>query len=278
MADAISVSSSVQPASESALHRFALVGVVCATLGVLTGAMVTSSGDNSYLLLHEMTASGMAVVLAVLGIWMATKHIAGTLGWILLALVIAEGGLGHLVTGPGIAVIHALLGQLLFAVSAAAVTVTSSAWIQPAERVEDHGWPSLRSLGTITPFLVLIQVTLGASFRHKIMGVLPHLFGAMVLVLVILCVCIFVMQQFPKHKVLRSAAHMLLAIAFAQIFLGIGAFTVRTMTTKATPTVVYVTAVHATVGAMTLAAAVALAMQIRRNVFKPQPSEESGTG
>lgn len=275
MADAISVSS-VQPMSESALHRFAVVGLVCATLGVLTGAMVTSSGDNAYLLLHEMTASGMAVVLVILGVWMATKHIAASLGWTLLALVIAEGGVGHLVTGPGIAVVHALLGQILFSVSAAAVTATSSAWMQPGEPVEDHGWPSLRSLGTITPFLVLIQVTLGANFRHKIMGVLPHLFGAMVLVLVILCVCIFVMQQFPKHTVLRPAAHMLLAIAFTQIFLGIAAFTVRTMTTKATPTVVYVTAVHATVGAMTLAAAVVLAMQIRRNVFKPaQPAEES---
>jgi heme A synthase len=277
MANAISVSSDTASASENALHRFAVVGVACANLGVLTGAMVTSSGDNSFLLLHEFTATGMAVVLAALAIWMAARHVGGVLSWILLALVIAEGGLGHVVSSPSIGILHALLGQILFAVSAAAATLTSPAWIQPAERVEDHGWPSLRSLGAVTPYLVLAQVALGACFRHKVLGVLPHLFGAMVLVLVILCVCIFVMQQFPKHKVLRSAAHMLLAIAFTQIFLGIAAFTVRTMTTQATPTVVYVTAVHATVGAMTLAAAVVLAMQIRRNVFKPQPSEESET-
>lgn len=268
MADAMSVSSSAHPVSHSALHRFAIVGVACALVGVFTGAMVTSSGDNTYLLMHEFTASAMAVVLAVLAIWLLAARVSAFLGWSILMLAVADGGLGHVVTSPALGISHALLAQILFAASAAAVTLTSSAWSLPPDRVEDHGWPSLRSLGTVTPVLVLLQIWLGAGFRHKAMGVLPHLFGAMVLVLVILCVCIFVMQQFPTHKVLRPAAHMLLAIAFTQIFLGIAAFTVRTMYTKPTPAVVYVTATHACVGAMTLAAAVVLGMQIRRNVFK----------
>ena len=64
-----------------------------------------------------------------------------------------------------------------------------------------------------------------------------------------------------------------MAIAFAQIFLGIAAFTVRTMTTQATPVVIGVTSAHASVGALTLAAAVILHMQIRRYV-RPHREEE----
>jgi hypothetical protein len=95
-----------------------------------------------------------------------------------------------------------------------------------------------------------------------------------VLVLVILCLCIFVTQQFPNHPTLRPAAYLLMGIAFTQIFLGIAAFSVRTMTTKITPVVVGVTAVHACVGAMTLASAVVLGMQIRRHVFKKKEPAE----
>ena len=96
----------------------------------------------------------------------------------------------------------------------------------------------------------------------------------MVLVLVILCLCIFVMQQFPDHKGLRPAANMLMAVAFTQIFLGIAAFTVRSMTTIAMSVVIGVTAVHATVGAITLGAALMLHLQIGRNVERKKEEAE----
>lgn len=247
---------------------------MCAILGVLIGAMVTSSGGTEFVDLHLITASVMAVVIAALGIWMLAAGVARGLGWTLLILVIAGGGLGHLSSSSaGVAILHALIAQVLLAMTAAASTATSAEWSQPPDRVEDHGWPSLGSLGKIVPVLVLIQIMLGAAFRHKSMGVLSHLFFAMVLILVILCICIFVMQQFPQHMTLKPAAHALMGIAFTQIFLGIGAFTVRSMTTKVTPTVIGVTAVHACVGALTLASAVVLSMHIRRNVYRKQ--EES---
>ncbi len=248
---------------------------MCALASVLTGAMVTSSGGTEFVQLHEITAGASALIIAMLGIGLVTKRVSAGLGWTVLALVAAECALGFAPQGPSIGSFHALLAQLLFAVTAAAAIVTSAAWSRPPDLVEDHGWPSLGSLGRITPVLVLAQVALGAAFRHKAMGILPHLFGAMVLVLVILCLCIFVMQQFPDHKILRPGANLLMGIAFTQIFLGIGAFTVRTMTTKVTPVVVGVTAVHACVGAMTLASAVVLSMQIRRNVFKKEREEDT---
>jgi hypothetical protein len=248
-------------------------------LTVLSGAIVTSSVSSSGVAggglerLHEMAALLTVLVTALLGIWMIAKQPA-RLGWTLLVTLLAEGALGSLQKTPGLEILHAVLGQILFAMTVAAAVLTSSSWMKEPELVMDHGWPSLGSLGKITPVFVLGQIALGAAFRHKALGVMPHLVGAMVIVMLILCICIFVMQQFPTHATCRPCANLLMAIAFTQIFLGIAAFTVRTMTTQATPVVIGVTSAHATVGALTLAVAVVLHMQIRRNVLPHREEEE----
>lgn len=263
MPDAISVS--------SGLHRYAIAACLCCLAAMLIGAMVTSSGGTEFVELHHMTAGIAALVIVILGVWMAAKGPA-KLGWAILAMAVVEVAIG-LVQDPGAVILHALMAQLLFASTAAAVVCTSSGWLREPDLVEDHGWPSLGSLGKITPVLVFLQIAMGAAFRHKEMGVLPHLLGAMILVLVILCLCIFVTQQFPTHQTLRPSSNFLMVIAFTQIFLGIAAFTVRTMTIKTPGVVVGITAAHACVGSMTLASAVVLSMQIRRNVFKKDSSE-----
>ncbi len=261
------------------LHVCAIVAAACGLLAVLSGAMVTSSGGadagaTGLQQIHEIVASVASVAIAILGIWMVAKQPA-RLGWTLLATVLIEGALGPLQQGPSLGILHACLGQILFAATVAAVVCTSSGWAKEPEMVADHGWPSLGGLGKITPVFVLGQIALGAAFRHKALGVMPHLIGAMVIVLLVLCICIFVMQQFPEHAGLRPCANLLMAIAFAQIFLGIAAFTVRTMSTKATAVVIGVTSAHASVGALTLAAAVVLHMQIRRHVRPHREEEET---
>jgi len=265
-------------AERSGLHGCAVTAAALCLLSVLSGAAVTSGGDTSYEKIHEIIASIAAAPTAILAIWMIAKQPAGLagkkLGWIILAILLAEGGLGSFQQAAGLAILHACLGQTLLALTFAAAVYTGAAWTKKPELVEDHGWPSLGSLGRITPVFVLGQVALGAAFRHKALGVMPHLGGAVVIVMLILCICIFVMQQFPEHKTLRPCANLLMAIAFTQVFLGIAAFTVRTMTTKTTPVVIGVTSAHATVGALTLAAAVILHMQIRRNVRPHQEEPE----
>ena len=266
------------------LHRCAIAAATCCLLSVLSGAIVTSSvtsgaiagGGAGFERLHEIVASLSAVVIAILGIWMVARQSA-KLGWTLLATLLAEGALGSLQKTPGLEILHAVLGQILLAMTAAAAVLSSPSWAKEPELVMDHGWPSLGSLGKITPVFVLGQIALGAAFRHKVLGVMPHLVGAMVIVMLILCICIFVMQQFPTHTTCRPSANLLMVIAFAQIFLGIAAFTVRTMTTAAASVVIGVTSAHATVGALTLAVAVLLQMQIRRNVLPHREEEESPT-
>ena len=137
-----------------------------------------------------------SLVVAMLAVWMIVKQPA-KLGWVLLATLLAEGGLGSFQKTPGLEILHAVLGQILLGLTVAAAVCTGSAWNTEPDLVEDHGWPSLGSLGKITPVFVLVQIALGAAFRHKAMGIMPHLLGAMVIVMLILCICIFVMQQFP---------------------------------------------------------------------------------
>ena len=124
------------------------------------------------------------------------------------------------------------------------------------ETVFDQGWPSLRSLAVITPVFVLAQVSLGAAFRHKEMGLTWHLVGAMLVSILILLLGMFVLQQFPKHPSLRPAAIALLTIAVAQVLLGIAAITAEMLAPGNTVPlgVMLSTAAHVTVGALTLAA------------------------
>jgi hypothetical protein len=272
----------VSTQERSGLHRCAVAAAVFGLLAVLSGAVLTGSnvtsgavtggGGPGFQQLHQMIAGIAAAAMAILAIWMIAKQMTG-LGWTLLVTLLAEGALGPFQQGAAAGILHACLGQTLLALTVAAALCTSSDWKTDPELVKDHGWPSLGSLGKITPVFVLGQIALGAAFRHKALGVMPHLLGAMVIVMLILCICIFVMQQFPAHKTLRPCANLLMALAFTQIFLGIAAFTVRTMTTIATPVVIGVTSAHASVGAMVLAAAVILHMQIRRNV-RPHREEE----
>ena len=265
--NATSVSSTAQSAGSSGLHRFTLLCMLFSVAGLFTGAMVTSSGGTSFGLLHHIVAGTDAVVVMALGGWMAAKE-PGKLGIALLGMAIATAALGSVPQNAFVQVLHACVAPIMFSCNWAAMVETSAKWKLPPELVEDHGWPSLGSLGRITPVFVVIQIALGAMFRHKVLGVLSHLFMAMILVLLILCICIFVMQQFPTHKILRPAANQLMAIAFTQVFLGIAAFTVRSMSTTPESLVIGFTAVHALMGAMTLGAAVILGMQIRRNVYK----------
>lgn len=146
----MSVSSQQRPG----LHRYAIAAAVCGLLAVLSGTIVTSSGGagQGFQQIHEIIASVASVVIAILAIWMIRKPPAGSVGWTksgwtLLATLLAEGALGPLQQTPSAGILHALLGQILFALTVAAAVCTGSAWAKEPDLVEDHGWPSLGSLG-----------------------------------------------------------------------------------------------------------------------------------
>jgi cytochrome c oxidase assembly protein subunit 15 len=196
------------------------------------------------------------------------------LGWAALGAVILQGLLGGLTVllllPPAVSVSHACLAQLFFSTTVALALFTSQGWAKGPELVEDYGKPSLRSLAIVTPILVLAQIALGAAFRHGAIGVLPHIVGAMVVSLAILIVSAFVLHQFPNHKPLRSAGVALLTITLVQVMLGLAAYYTRATAEENPAAMVIATVIHVAVGALTLAASIVLAIQIRRNVRNPE--------
>jgi heme A synthase len=179
-----------------------------------------------------------------------------------------------LLTPPPVSITHTCLAQLFFSLTVAMAVFTSQSFVQGPDFVDDHGWPSLRSIAIATPIFVLAQIALGAGFRHGALTVLPHIIGSMIVTLVVMFASIFVLHQFPDHRALRSSAKALLAITGVQICLGILAYYMRLQAAEQPLAMVLSTVAHVAVGAMTLAASIVLAIQIRRNV-RPQSTVAS---
>jgi cytochrome c oxidase assembly protein subunit 15 len=276
------------------LHRYAALLAVCTLFLVVAGASVTSkeaglsvpdwplsygqvmpemTGGVFFEHGHRMVATTVGFLTIILAIWIARvdpRKWMKKLGFIALGMVIVQGLLGgltvKLLLPPAVSVSHACLAQCFFSLTVAIALFTSKSFQEGPEIVADHGWPSLRSLAVLTPAMVLMQIALGAAFRHRAIGVLPHVLFSMVVTLVVLFTATFVLHQFPEHKGLSAAAKALLGITFLQVMLGIGAYYTRSQAATDPLAMVLTTVAHVATGGLTLAASVVLAIQIRRNV------------
>jgi cytochrome c oxidase assembly protein subunit 15 len=276
------------------LHRYATLLAVCTLFLVVAGASVTSkeaglsvpdwplsygqvmpqmTGGVFFEHGHRMVATAVGFMTIILAVWLAfaeTRKWMKTLGFVALGAVIVQGLLGgltvKLMLPPAVSISHACLAQLFFSTTVAIALFTSKSWIQGPEIVEDHGWPSLRSLAILTPVLVLAQIALGAAFRHRAIGVLPHVLFSMVVTLAVLFTATFVMHQFPNHRALNGAAKALLGVTFLQVMLGVAAYYTRLQAATNPLAMVLTTVAHVATGGLTMASSVILSIQILRNV------------
>jgi cytochrome c oxidase assembly protein subunit 15 len=276
------------------LHRYAVLLAVCTLFLVVAGASVTSkeaglsvpdwplsygqvmpqmTGGVFFEHGHRMVATLVGFMTIILAVWLAlveTRSWMKKLGFAALGAVIVQGLLGgltvKLLLPPAVSISHACLAQLFFSTTVAIAVFTSRNWLQGPEIVEDHGWPSLRSLAILTPLMVLVQIALGAAFRHRAIGVLPHVLFSMVVTLTVLFTATFVMHQFPEHRSLATAAKALLGVTFLQVMLGVAAYYTRLQAAQQPLAMVLTTVAHVATGGLTMAASVILAIQILRNV------------
>ena len=251
------------------LHRFAILVAVCAFALLITGALVTSNDPQPTAFLQQMhlIAAISAGILAVaLAFWLRGP------GWYLLAALVLDAALSG--RSPAIGTLHAFLAQLFFAGTVAIALITSRTWTQPAEPLNDNGRLSLRTLSLWGLALIVIQVGLGSAYRHKAMGVMPHILNALVVTLVLLLLAVLVNNQYPEHRTLRPAAKLLIGITFAQVMLGMGAFIMRLMMSQGNPLpVVIIGVTHVAVGSLTLSTTVVLTLLIRRYVRTPSAGD-----
>ncbi len=261
------------------LHRFAVLASVCTLTLVVLSAFVTSSagGALAWNEIHRAAIMIVGLLIVALAACVARTQpgklvrgaaflAAGAVG--LQALL---GALASITAPPeAVAAAHGLLAHIVFAASAAVAVCTSAGWQSPAPSVADGGWPSLRSLAVATPLFVVAQVVLGASYRHDILGLLPHVLGALAVTVFGLMFAVFAILQCQDHNPIQQAAKVFAGVTFLQVLLGIAAYLGRvTGANGAGRAVSALPVAHVAVGSLTLAASVILAIHILRYVYAP---------
>jgi heme A synthase len=250
------------------LHRSAVVAAVLAFVVIGFGAYLTSTirplpGPNPgpvgtapvLYQMHIVLAGVLALLTLGLAIWFSRMS-----GWIMCGAVIVESVLGFL-AAP---VLHAILAPLVFSSFVAIALFTSESWSQPPVPVPDL-WPPLRNLSILAPVFLVLQISLGAGFRHNALGVWWHILNAMIVLLLIMVLGVCVLRQFPEHPTLRPAAVALLVITGIQVLLGFGVYMVVLIVSQNNLTLIISGMLHVLNGSLTLAASVVLALQLRRS-------------
>jgi cytochrome c oxidase assembly protein subunit 15 len=244
---------------------------------------------------HRMVAEAVGALTIIVAVWtwMVDKR-RWMRGLTLAAVagVVFQGVLGGLTVlnylPPAISTAHATVGQTMFCVLTAIAVFTSRSWLdEPAQRLpRSESGKLLRHAWTLIGFLYL-QLILGAAFRHvwtkwgppgsnrwpmlRIVHVFlyPHILNALVVAGLVLYVSLRVISRHSALPQLRRPAIGMLLLLVAQLLLGVGAYVVRVIqgVNEVQPTLVLVgiTVAHLGVGALILALAVILTIQIHRH-------------
>ncbi len=281
------------------LHRFAVFTAFATFCLIVAGALVTSNdaglsvpdwplsygqlmppmiGGIFYEHGHRMIASFVGLLTVVLALWLWRGESRGwvkKLGWAALAVVIAQGVLGGLTVlfllPTAISVSHACLAQLFFSMVVTVAVVTSPRWrqLQAAEPLPDQRAPSLRHLSLAAGIAVFAQLLLGAAFRHKAAGIVPHLIGAAVVAALVVWIVARVMEGYAAEPAIFRWALALNALVMLQLALGAGAYWIRHLTADAPQPLfpmVLITVSHVAMGAAILALSVVLILQVHARV------------
>lgn len=251
------------------LHRYAVLLAVCTALLFVTGPAVSSNQERPLYSLgqsHAWLGAAVSLLMAGLAIWlsrMKERAWLRRLAWAALGANIVQDLMGiETGTPPApVRIFHVLLGQLFFSTTVAIAVFTSEGWNQSPKPVGDGSLP--RFLATATAAVVLLQVALGAAHRHGVMDALPHILGAFVVAVFLGPTLAAVLRT--QHPEVRPAGIAFSVVVSLQMLLGFGLLTMESLDVDPLAMIV-ATTLHAALGAFSLAAAVVLAMQIRRVV------------
>ncbi|MGI9014289.1 MAG: COX15/CtaA family protein [Phycisphaerales bacterium] len=185
---------------------------------------------------------GLATITLVVFAWFATRHAAGrklicTLSLFALVMVIIQGILGGTrvtESSTGLAIIHGIFGQMVLAVIAATACAASLTWRERIGTITHAGMRTDQLLSWLLIATLLVQLGLGAAYRHangqpgvdpaSTMGVLfVHIaMGLAVTAVAIICGLrglSVLREQVQMHR----TGGLLLLIVFIQLMLGITA-------------------------------------------------------
>ena len=162
---------------------------------------------------------------------------------------------------------HATLAQIFFCLAASLAFFTRADWRWDEPKLEDASTPSLQHLTLATTGIILVQLILGAVYRHSGMGIEPHVVGAGVVTMFVAYVVTRIVAKFPQTGALLRPALLLGSLLVLQVFLGIGSYIVKMADRNAPqplPPVVDLTTAHLAVGALVLVTSLYLTYQTHR--------------
>ncbi|HSE37130.1 MAG TPA: COX15/CtaA family protein [Blastocatellia bacterium] len=278
------------------LHRLAIL-LSCMTIVLLgAGALVTSNeaGDSvpdwpfsfgrwlissnhfvanvRFEYSHRVIAGVVGLTTLLVAVWAQLSERRSSvrkLGWIAFAGVLAQAGIGGVrVLFPEykalIAVPHALVAQSFFAVVVTLVVITSRSWSSAHAMKPDVDGIPIRKLVSAGLGAVLIQLVLGAGFRHQAFGIIPHIVGAVAVTVLIVSTVVAVMRRHGDDNYLAGPVKAAFGLLVVQLCLGVAAYIAR-LASASDPQplepMISLTVAHLVVGALTLAAMVVLALR-----------------
>jgi len=288
------------------LHRYAVFTACCTFLLLIAGALVTSNdaglsipdwplaygsltppmvGGIRYEFTHRVIATCIGLLTIGLAAWLwrvEKRPWMRWLGFAALGGVIAQGVLGGMTVlmfqPPQVSAAHATLAQLFFSTVVAISVFTSSWWTSNLAVVDDRRTPAVRSLAVWTAVAVLLQLILGAAFRHKGFGIIPHLIGAVFVTILIFMTAGALKRRFSNVLPLRKCAKLLHMMIGIQLLLGGGAYWSRLYAARFPQPIaimVTLTVVHTVTGARVLAVTLVTTLISFRLVATPNAAGES---
>jgi hypothetical protein len=258
-----------------ALSRFAWLIAGLTLVLMIAGALLTSNESGAQIAptvfsLRRHVEIGLAVGAGalVLLLWLAPSNTPAWLrglGWVAVVLFVIDAATAiSQPVIPALSILHACLAPVFLATVVAIAVFVSPEWMLEVERVDWTPVPSIPLVAMVAPPFVLLQIALGAAYRHKMATVMPHMAGAMIVALLLLVLSVVLLQRLPKHPTLRPVAIATLTVVLTQVTLGIAAFVMRLLDFDTNAGFAFLAAGHIAVGALTLAASVVLALEIRR--------------
>ncbi|MEQ1946793.1 MAG: COX15/CtaA family protein [Bryobacteraceae bacterium] len=268
--------------TNSWLFRFSLLVSVATLFVLMMGAVVTdnfasapaTAAGSAAFAIHRHAAESIGLLVLIVAIWAtfggSKQPLAKKLSWAAVLGVVAEAILGGVgVPLPAsLAFVHAFFGQAVLGILVAVTMLLWPGWDGPATPLTDKGWPSLRGLSRSTAILVMLQIILGAAFRHGFTGVLWHILGAFVVALYGVGLMVLLTQT-QGGQPLRPAIVTLGVLLGIQVSIGMVLISISDAS-KAPAVVLYSTVSHVVTGGITFAVTIATAMTVWRNIKAAQ--------
>jgi heme a synthase len=227
---------------------------------------------------HRMVAEFVGLMTIILAVWtwrVEQRRWLRILAVAAVGTVIVQGILGGLTVlfylPTPISSAHAAVAQTFFCIAVCIAMFTGQKWVEQVPQVEaDTRRPALFTLTLLSIFVLYVQLILGAMFRHKGMSWWPHVTHAAVVATVLTWTSIRALTVYSKIEAIRKPAMIVLSLLITQLCLGFAAFLTRVAWGKEAlqpelPMVIS-TVAHVAVGALLLAAAVVLSIQVWRHV------------